>query len=129
MVGPGWPGFTPGQYHWPHSPLFSKDSFFAGFYSEASQDWLDGHRIVGDLFLTVVLIVLLSLAYAARFPGGLKMEPLTWVLAVLWVVQWAFGNWTEDARWLAILHISNAFLVFGYTVFLTGKAHRAVRGR
>ncbi len=104
---------------------------FGAFYEKFNEDFIDVHWAVAFIFMIVLVLIITPLSYLARFPRELRMGHLTVFLAVLWIVQWTLGSAiTEDnERWVATLHIPNAFLIFGLGLYLTGKAHRAVRGR
>jgi len=102
---------------------------FAGFYSEADRDFLDAHGAVGFISMLVVALVLTPLGFLARFPKGLRIGWLTLLLALLWVVQGFSGEGIEDDRTLAMVHIPLALVVFGLSLYLTGKAHLALRGK
>jgi hypothetical protein len=96
----------------------------AGLYHD--RDLIAFHRMLGDLSMILAVLVLLPLAFLARFPRSLRIGLLTAVLAVLWIVQYFLGDFIGQVRWLAILHVPNAFLMFGLALFLAGLAHRVV---
>ena len=102
---------------------------FAGFYSEADKGYIDIHASVAVIPLIVVVLIITPLAFLARFPRGLRTGWLTLILAVLWFAQHSIGFGIDDERWLAMIHIPLALLIFGLALYLTGKAHRALRGR
>ena len=102
---------------------------FAAFYSEGERDFITIHSRVADISLLVVVLIITPLAFFARFPRGLRMGWLTLVLAVMWFAQHSTGFLIEDTRWLEMIHIPLALLIFGLPLYLTGKAHRALRGR
>jgi hypothetical protein len=102
---------------------------FAVFYSEADRGFLDAHGAVGFISMLLVALILTPLGFLARFPKGLRIEWLTLLLAVLWIAQMFIGTGIQDERSLSIVHIPLALVVFGLSFYLTGKAHRALKGR
>jgi len=102
---------------------------FSAFYSEAEKDFLDAHGIVADISLLVVVLIITPLAFVARFPRNLRMGWLTLDLAVLWFVQYILGYSIENDRWIEMIHIPLGLIIFGLALYLTAKAHGAVRGR
>ena len=49
----------------------------------------------------------------------------TLVLALVWNLQaHVFGYGIEDFRWMTMVHIPLALIIFGLALLLTGKAHR-----
>ena len=103
---------------------------FAAFYSEAVKGFLDAHGIEGELAGYILVVVLVPLAFLARFPRTLRMGWWTVALALIWNIQaHVFGFGIADVRWFEMIHIPLALGIFGLALYLTGKAHRAVRGR
>lgn len=104
---------------------------FGAFYEKFNEDFIDVHWAVAFIFMIVLVLIITPLSYLARFSRELRMGHLTVFLAVLWIAQFIMGSAIadENERWVATLHIPNAFLIFGLGLYLTGKAHRAVRGR
>ncbi|MFQ5933971.1 MAG: hypothetical protein ACE5KI_04950 [Dehalococcoidia bacterium] len=100
--------------------------FAGGIYEEP--DLNDAHRWVGEVSL-VAVVVLIPLGFLARFPRRLWIEPLTVLMAVLWIVQIELGFLIEDERWVSMLHIPNSFLIFALALILTARVHRAMRGK
>ena len=104
--------------------------FFAAFYSEGEKGFLDAHARGADISMIVVVLIVTPLAFLARFPRGLRIGWLTLVLAVMWVAQHTIGLSIEaDGRWFEMIHIPLALLIFGLALYLTGKAHKALKGR
>jgi heme A synthase len=102
--------------------------FFALFYSQ-DPDWIDIHAVFGDISTIVLVLIALPLAFFSRFPRESRIVLLTVILAVLWIVQLVLGyTITEntDNRWLASLHIPNAFILFGLGIAIAARAHRLV---
>ena len=102
---------------------------FAAFYSEGKRDFIDVHSLVADISLLVVVLIITPVAFLARFRRDRRIGWLTLVLAVLWLVQHSLGFGIVEARWLEMIHIPLAFLIFGLALYLTGKAYRALKGR
>lgn len=102
--------------------------FFAGLYSEGKSGYLDAHQALGAASVAVVLVCL-PLAYLARFPREVLVGHLTTAVAVLWVIQYLLGQYSEDQRWFAFLHIPLAFIIFGLAVVASGRAHRSIAGK
>ena len=100
---------------------------FGGWYSEVDAGYLDAHQALGAASVAVVLVCLV-LAHLARFPREALVGHLTDVLAVLWVVQYMLGQYSEDQRWFSFLHIPLAFIIFGLAVVASGRAHRSIAG-
>lgn len=102
---------------------------FAAFYNEGERDFIDVHAAVADISLLVVVLIITPLAFLARFRRDRRIGWLTLTLAVLWFVQHSLGYGIVDARWLEMIHIPLAFLIFGLALYLTGVAYRALKGR
>ena len=101
---------------------------FAGFYSEGNRGFIDAHAAGADISLLVVVLIVTPLAFLARFRKDRRIGWLTLTLAVLWFVQHSLGYGLEDVRWLEMIHIPLAFVIFGLAFYLTGRAHRALKG-
>ena len=99
---------------------------FGGFYEKFNSDLIDAHQAVG--FISMILVVVLAfLAYFARFPRESRVLHLAIALALLWIIQWLLGGITTDeARWVAILHVPNGLLVFGLALLLAARTHRTL---
>ena len=99
---------------------------FGGFYDKFNGDLIDAHRDLGFVSM-IFVVVLVILAYVARFPGESRVLRLAIALALLWIIQWLLGSLTsEEARWVAILHVPNGLLVFGLALLLVAKTHRTL---
>ncbi len=98
---------------------------FGGFYWEGG-DWIRAHLQLGRISTFLVVAVITPLAFFAGFPRQLGITRMTVVLAVLWLLQTALGDAMDSARWLVIIHVPLAFVIFGLALLLTGKAHRAL---
>lgn len=101
---------------------------FAGFYSEGERGFIDIHGILGQLIGLVLLVILIPLAFLARFPRGMRIGWWTVLLAVLWNVQaHVLGFGIEEIRWFEMIHIPFAFLILGLGIFVTFKAYGTLR--
>ncbi len=99
---------------------------FGGFYDKFNGDLIDAHRDLGFVSM-IFVVVLVILAYVTRFPGESRVLRLAIALALLWIIQWLLGSLTsEEARWVAILHVPNGLLVFGLALLLVAKTHRTL---
>ncbi|MBM3926407.1 MAG: hypothetical protein FJ320_10590 [SAR202 cluster bacterium] len=98
---------------------------FAGFYEEFNRDFLDIHLYVARIS-NIFVVLLLVIAFVARFPRSYRVLPIMIAIALLWIIQDAMGESISDARWLVWLHIPNAFILFGLTIALAGRLHRQV---
>ena len=103
---------------------------FAGFYSEADRSFISAHGAVGALAGLVLLVVLIPLAFVARFPRRMQIGWWTVLLAVLWNLEaHVIGFSIGDSRWLAMAHIPPAIMGFGLGLYLVAGAYGAVRQR
>ncbi len=101
---------------------------FAAFYSEAEKDFLEAHGLEGELMGYIIVVALVPLGFLSRFPRSLQMGWWTVGLALVWNIQaHVFGFGIEDVRWFEMIHIPLAILIFGLTLYLAVKAHRAIR--
>ena len=101
---------------------------FSAFYSQGDTAYRDAHGIFGSLVGLVLLVVLVPLAFTAKFPKRMRIGWWTVGLAVLWNVQaHAIGYGIGDARWLEMVHIPLAFLILGLGAYLAGRAYVALR--
>ena len=92
---------------------------FSGFYSRGDRTYLDIHGMAGELVGDVV-IVLIPIAFLARFPRHLRIGWWTVLLAVLWNVQtWVLGDGIQDTRWFEMVHIPLAFGILLLALYLT----------
>ena len=71
------------------------------------------HGINGQMVIPLLAIVLLVLAFLAKFDGAVRWAAILLGLVVLQVV---LGMLAEDATFLGALHGLNALLVFGVAV-------------
>ena len=102
---------------------------FSGFYSEGEKGYIDTHGILGEL-AGYVVVIMIPLAFLARFPRHLRIGWLTVLLAVLWNVQaHLLGYGIEEWSWFEMIHIPTAFLILALALYLTGRAHKALKGR
>lgn len=99
---------------------------FGGFYWEGGE-WIRAHLQLGRISTSLVVAVITPLAFIAGFPRQLRITRMTVVLAVLWLLQTGLGDAMDSARWLVIIHVPLAFVIFGLALLLTGKAHRALQ--
>ena len=103
---------------------------FAAFYNEGKRGFIDVHSLVADISLLVVVLIITPVAFLARFRRDRRIGWLTLILAVLWFAQYAVGFGIEEyVRWLEMIHIPLAFLIFGLALYLSGGAYRALKGR
>ena len=101
---------------------------FAVFYSEGGKTgFIDAHAVGADISLLVVVLIVTPLAFLARFRRTRRIGWLTLVLAVLWFVQHSLGYGIADFRWLDMIHIPLALVIFGLALYLTDRAYRALK--
>ena len=103
-------------------------ALFGAFYSEGEKGFIGAHGIEGDLTGYISIVVLIPLAFAARFPKELRIGWWT----VLWVVVWnvqahVFGYGIEDVRWFEIIHIPLALFILAFGLYLVTLGQRARR--
>ncbi len=84
---------------------------------------------MGEISGIVVFVVGIPLAFLARFRKEWRIGWLTVILAVLWNIQaHLLGYGIEDVRWIEMIHIPVAFVIFGLALYLTGKTGRVLMG-
>ncbi len=92
---------------------------FSGFYAQGNATYIDLHGMVGELAGNV-LIVLIPIAFFARFPQHLRVVWWTALLAITWNVQaWVLGDGIRDTRWFEMVHIPLAFGILLLALYLT----------
>jgi len=105
--------------------VIAQGTMFAGLYSRGDGVFLDIHSNMGEISGIVVFVVGIPLAFLARFRKEWKIGWLTVILAVMWNIQaHVLGFGIEDVRWLEMIHIPVAFVIFGLALYLTGKTGR-----
>lgn len=97
----------------------------AGLYEK--HVFVDVHAGVADLGGILAVIVLPALSVLSRFPASTGIVRLSFLVALLWLIQITPGGYIKDVPWFAILHIPNAFLIFAVSLAVTGRAYRFVR--
>lgn len=101
---------------------------FSAFYSGEGNAYRDAHGVFGSLIGLILLVILIPLAFRARFPKRMRIGWWTVGLAVLWNVQaHIIGFGIGAARWLEMIHIPLAFVILGLGAYLAGKAYVALR--
>ncbi len=99
---------------------------FGGFYSGRG-NLLQVHEYLGTISGFVVLFILATLGFLAKFPKAWRIGWLTLALGILWNVQaHVFGYGIEDERTLEMVHIPVAFLIFGLALFLAAKTYNVL---
>jgi hypothetical protein len=106
--------------------IIAQALLFGSFYAQGG-NWMEGHLYLARISTLVVAAILTPLGFLARFPTEMRIGPLTVTLAVLWLVQTSLGDAMDFARWLVVIHIPLAFVLFGLALWLIGKAHQAAR--
>jgi len=107
--------------------VFLQGFLFGAFYSEGNRDYMDIHRLVGE-YSGNVTILLVVLAFLARFPGELRIG--WWALAwsVLWNVQvWIVGDGIKEDRWLEMIHIPLGMFLVVSGMFLAYRCLNVLR--
>ena len=103
---------------------------FSAFYSGEGAAYRDAHGVYGSLIGLILLVILIPLAFLAKFPGRMRFGWWTVGLAVVWNIQaHLIGFSIGEARWLEMIHIPLAFGLLGLGAYLAGKAYVALRGR
>lgn len=102
---------------------------FSGFYGRGEQAFIDAHGIAGELTSYILVVVVVPLAFIARFPSGQRIAWWTVLLAAMWFVQaHLLGYGIERiGRWLAMVHIPMAFALLLLALYLTGRARAEVK--
>ena len=108
--------------------VFVQGALFGAFYSEGKEGLLDAHGIEGELTGYIAIVVLIPLAFMARFPKELRIGWWTVFWVVVWNVQGhVFGYGIEDVRWFEIIHIPLALFILAFGLYLVTLAQRARR--
>ena len=102
---------------------------FSGFYAKAKLGFIDAHGDLGSAIGLILIVILIPLAFLAKFPGRMRIGWWTVFLAVLWNVQaHVLGFGIEDTRWLAMIHIPVAFVILGLGLYLTLRTYGSLKG-
>ena len=108
--------------------VFVQGFLFGAFYSERNRDFIDIHGLEGEFSGFIIVVVLIPLALAARFPRELRMGWWTVAWAVLWNLQaHVFGYGIEDVRWFAMIHVPLALFLLAMGLHLASRAHRGIK--
>ena len=101
---------------------------FSGFIAGEGLDYRDAHGLVGTLVGFIMLVVVIPLAFVAKFPKQMRIGWWTVGLTLLYNVQGhVLGFGIEDVRSLEMIHIPVAFLIFGISIYLTGRVYAVLR--
>ncbi len=106
--------------------VFIQGGLFAGFYSEGESGLIDAHQWGGEISGYIAVVVLIPLAFVARFPRELRVG--WWALAwgILWNIQvHVFGFGIEDVSWFEIIHIPLAIFLVVSGLYLALRAQQA----
>lgn len=107
--------------------VFIQGFLFGAFYSGRGADYIQFHGWVGEdaAFITIVLVVL---AFWARFPGELRVGWWTLGWSILWNVQaHIFGRGIADVRWFEMVHIPLAIFLVVSGMYLAQRCLNAKR--